>query len=249
MNNLQVFNYHTKNVRSLVINHEPWFVLRDVCEVLELSNSRMVADRLDPDEKDVSQIDTLGGKQEMAIINESGLYNVILRSDKLEARTFRKWITSEVLPSIRRHGMYATDDLLNDPDLAIKAFTALKEERARRVALEAEKAVLQPKAEFFDAVAESKDAIDIGSAAKVLNMGIGRNNLFDFLREQEILMNNNQPYQRFVDAGYFRTVEQKYQKPDGSTCISIKTLVYQKGLNYIRKQVKTHYRERASLSG
>jgi anti-repressor protein len=97
--------------------------------------------------------------------------------------------------------------------------------------------LMQPKADFFDAVAESKDAIDIGSASKVLNMGIGRNKLFEILRDKGILMHNNQPYQKFVDRGYFRVIEQKFTKPDGSTSINIKTLVYQKGLDYIRKQL------------
>ncbi len=99
-------------------------------------------------------------------------------------------------------------------------------------------ALLKPKAEFFDQVADSKTAIEIGEAAKVLNMGIGRNKLFQFLREQGILMNNNQPYQQYIDRGYFRTIEQKYTKPDGTTHINIKTLVYQRGLDYIRKLLK-----------
>jgi anti-repressor protein len=99
-------------------------------------------------------------------------------------------------------------------------------------------ALLKPKAEFFDAVADSKTAIEIGEAAKVLNMGIGRNNLFKFLRQQGILMENNQPYQEYIDRGYFRVIEQRYTKPDGSTHINIKTLVYQRGLDYIRKLLK-----------
>jgi anti-repressor protein len=99
-------------------------------------------------------------------------------------------------------------------------------------------ALLKPKAEFFDQVADSKTAIEIGEAAKVLNMGIGRNKLFQFLREQGILMNNNQPYQQYIDRGYFRVIEQKYTKPDGTMHINIKTLVYQRGLDYIRKLLK-----------
>ena len=99
-------------------------------------------------------------------------------------------------------------------------------------------ALLKPKAEFFDQVADSKTAIEIGEAAKVLNMGIGRNRLFQFLRDNDILMNNNQPYQQYIDRGYFRTIEQKYTKPDGTTHINIKTLVYQRGLDYIRKLLK-----------
>ncbi|MFA5305958.1 MAG: phage antirepressor KilAC domain-containing protein [Candidatus Babeliales bacterium] len=96
-------------------------------------------------------------------------------------------------------------------------------------------ALMKPKAEFFDAVANSKDAIEMSQAAKVLNYGKGRNVLFRILRSEGILRDNNEPYQEYVDRGYFRVVEQKYTKPDGTTCISIKTLVYQKGLDYIRK--------------
>jgi len=99
-------------------------------------------------------------------------------------------------------------------------------------------AVMKPKAEFYDAVAGSKNAIDIGSAAKVLDMGIGRNKLFEILRNKGILMSNNIPYQKYIDRGYFRTIEQKYSKPDGTICINIKTLVYQKGLDFIRKLLK-----------
>lgn len=103
MNKVTIFKYEeSKLVRTLNLNGEPWFVLRDVCEVLGLGNSRMVADRLDEDEKGVSQIDTLGGVQNATIISESGLYNVILRSDKPEAKPFRKWVTAVVLPASAR---------------------------------------------------------------------------------------------------------------------------------------------------
>lgn len=101
--------------------------------------------------------------------------------------------------------------------------------------LNQQNALMAPKAEFFDAVADSKDAIAIGEAAKVLDMGIGRNKLFEFLRKKKVLMRDNLPYQEYIDRGYFRTVEQKYQTPEGETKISIKTLVYQKGLDYIRR--------------
>ena len=97
---------------------------------------------------------------------------------------------------------------------------------------------LKPKAQFYDQVAGSKDAIDMGSAAKVLNMGIGRNKLFELLRDEKVLMHNNQPYQKYVDNGYFRTIEQKFIKTDGTTSINIKTVVYQKGLDFIRKLIE-----------
>jgi prophage antirepressor-like protein len=125
-------------IRIVMMGNEPWFVLKDVCNALELSNPSMVVKKLDDDEKGVSQIYTPGGLQEMIIINESGLYTVILRSDKLQAKNFRKWVTSEVLPSIRKHGMYATEELLNNPELAIKAFTALRDEREKNRQLQEE---------------------------------------------------------------------------------------------------------------
>ena len=111
---IQIFNYNSNEVRTVQQNGEPWFVLKDVCAVLGIGNNRMASDRLDADEKGVSQIDTLGGRQEMTVINESGLYNVILRSDKPEAKPFRKWVTSEVLPSIRKHGAYMTQATLQE---------------------------------------------------------------------------------------------------------------------------------------
>ena len=96
---------------------------------------------------------------------------------------------------------------------------------------------LTPKAAFFDAVTDSKDAVDIGVVAKVLNCGIGRNRLFDFLRNENILMSNNQPYQKYIDCGYFRVIESSYAKPDGSTHVSFKTVVYQKGVDFIRRRL------------
>lgn len=105
---IQLWNYEGSSVRTIQKDGEPWFVLKDVCKVLEISNSRNVVNRLEPFEKGVHLVDTLGGAQEMTIINESGLYAVILRSDKPQAKPFRKWVTSEVLPAIRKTGAYAT---------------------------------------------------------------------------------------------------------------------------------------------
>lgn len=116
MNELQTFTYNKSPVRTVEINNEPWFVLKDVCDILELGSPHKVAERLDEDEKGRNLIPTLGGKQEMTVISESGLYNVILRSDKPEAKPFRKWVTSEVLPSIRKTGSYS----VSKPDKALE---------------------------------------------------------------------------------------------------------------------------------
>ncbi len=129
MNALKVFSYNGAQVRTVEQNGEPWWVLKDVCDILGLSNSRMVVDRLDEDEKGVSQIDTLGGVQEMTIISESGLYNVILRSDKPEAKPFRKWVTAEVLPTIRRSGGY----IGNAEELIAKTATAVVGEVIKQI--------------------------------------------------------------------------------------------------------------------
>lgn len=143
--------------------------------------------------------------------------------------------------------------------LYVKRFNEMEQERSPKVprtykealletvrlleeneALEKENAEMRPKAEFFDAVADSKDAIEIGKVAKVLNFsGIGRNKLFEILRDKGILMKNNIPYQKYIDNGCFRTIEQKYSTPDGEIRISIKTLVYQKGVDFIRKTLET----------
>lgn len=116
-NNLQVFNYNNSEVRTVIKDGDPWFVLKDVCKALGIKNSRMVSNALDADEKDVSLADTLGGRQNATIINESGLYTVILRSDKPEAKPFRKWVTSEVLPSIRKHGAYLSPEARRHPKI------------------------------------------------------------------------------------------------------------------------------------
>nr|WP_243156855.1 phage antirepressor KilAC domain-containing protein [Clostridium beijerinckii] len=135
--------------------------------------------------------------------------------------------------------MYATDELLDNPDLLIAAATKLKEERAARLEAEKKVKVLEPKGEFYDDVAGSKDSIEMGHVAKVLGIrGIGRNNLFALLRDKKVLDRNNIPYQQYVDCGYFRVLEQKYTVPNGETKINIKTMVFQKGIDFIRKKIK-----------
>lgn len=124
------------------------------------------------------------------------------------------------------------------PKTLPEALRAYADEVERRELAESQVALMAPKAEFFDAVADSRDAIAIGEAAKVLNMGIGRNKLFQILRGKKILMRGNEPYQEFIDRGYFRVIEQKWTTPEGETKISIKTLVYQKGLDFIRRQLQ-----------
>jgi prophage antirepressor-like protein len=191
-------------------------------------------ERLDEDERNTIPVtDSLGRLQETYIVNEAGLYNLILGSRKQEAKDFKRWITHEVIPQIRKTGAYSLE-----PRQLIAAAVI----EAQKIIAEQEKKIkeLEPKAEFFDAVAGSKDAIDMNRAAKLIyeETRMGRNKLFKLLRDKGILMKDNIPYQEYIDKGYFRTIEQKYTKPDGTTHIYIKTLVYQKGLDFLRKIIK-----------
>lgn len=144
MNELKIFNYESNEVRTVIINNEPWWVAKDVCEVLGHTNTTVALERLDSDE--VTKFNLGGLSGEINIINESGLYSLIMGSRKSEAKVFKKWVTSEVLPSIRKHGLYATEvtveKMLNDPDFAIDLLTKLKEERKARIEAEHTNAIL-----------------------------------------------------------------------------------------------------------
>ena len=173
--NLQTWSYESSEVRTIQKNGEPWWVLADVCKVLDLSNPSKVADRLEPDEKANFELGLRGGATNC--INESGLYAVILRSDKPQAKPFRKWVTNEVLPSIRKHGAYMTEQTLEraltSPDFLIELATQLKAEQAQRKQLETTVAVqnqqileMKPKASYYDVVLNCRDLISTSAIAK-----------------------------------------------------------------------------------
>ena len=190
MNDIQIFQYQDQPVRTVQRDGEPWFVLKDVCAVLGISKYRDTADRLDEDERGSARVDTLGGAQDMTIINESGLYNVILRSDKSEARPFRKWVTSEVLPSIRKTGGYISgQDSLSPEELMAKALMVaqktLAERDARISALTVENQILQPKAEYFDQLVDRNLLTGFRETAKLLEVSPKR--FVDFLLEKKYI--------------------------------------------------------------
>lgn len=175
-------------------------------------------------------------------IPENIFYRLAMKAKNETAEKFQALVADEIIPSIRKHGAYMTQDtidkILSDPDTIIQLATQLKEERQKRAMLEAKAQEDAPKVEFFDAVADSKTAIPMGEVAKILDCNIGRNKLFSILRRKKILMGSNIPYQTYIDAGYFRVVEAKYTKPNGDVCINVKTLVLQKGVDYIRKVLR-----------
>ena len=137
MNDILVFHYKSSEVRTVELNGEPWFALKDVCAVLGISNHKMTAQRLDADEVSLTDLtDSMGRQQETTVVNESGLYNVILRSDKPEAKPFRKWVTSEVLPSIRKTGSYTMPKLSKEMQALFLLDDRTQKQEARLTALE-----------------------------------------------------------------------------------------------------------------
>lgn len=218
-------------VRTVVINNEPYFVGKDVAEVLGYSEPRSaISKKVDEEDRGVAKMETPSGIQEMTCINESGLYSLILSSKLPSAKKFKRWVTSEVLPAIRKTGGYHLPSTYKE---ALQELIVQVEENEK---LQIENNEMKPKAEFFDTVADSKTAIPMNEVAKVLAFdGIGRNKLFEFLRNQSVLMQNNVPYQRYIDNGWFRVVENKYQNKYNEPVITTKTLVFQKGVDGIRK--------------
>ena len=237
MNELQIFNNpEFGSVRTITKDNEPMFCLGDLCRALDLT-AKGVKQRLSDEVISNYPIeDTLGRMQNTLFVNEDGLYDVILESRKDSAKKFRKWVTSEVLPSIRRNGGYIANQEQMTPEQIVANALVV----AHNIILQKERQIeeMKPKADFFDAVAASKTAISMNEVAKVLNIkGYGRNNLFEFLRENKVLDRWNVPYQRYVDNGWFRVIEQHYQK-NGEPIVTTKTLVYQKGVDGIRKMIE-----------
>lgn len=240
-NRIKIFeNAEFGKVRVDIVNNEPMFCLGDVCKVLGLTQPSKVKERLN--EKGVNTIPTLtpGGTQELLYINESNLYKAIFQSRKECAERFSDWVTSEVLPSVRKNGGYIMEKQDETPEELMARVLMIAQETLKRKEqrlLEAEAKIKEnaPKVEFYNAVTGSEDTIDMRTVATVLNMGIGRNKIFEVLRDKRVLDRKNMPYQKYIDLGYFRTVETQYTKSDGTNCINIKTVVFQKGLDFIRK--------------
>ena len=218
MNELKTFeNERFGNVRVTMIDNEPWFVAADVCKALDIAST--ATRRLDDDEKGMRSTQTPGGKQEMAVVNESGLYSLVLGSRKPEAKAFRRWITHDVIPTIRKHGVYMTPDALEkallSPDYLLKVVTALKNETDKRKALEKKVEQDKPKVILADAITESDDTVLVKTLATILKQNgydIGQNRLFEQLRNEGFLVSRaghsrNLPTQKSMDMGLFEVRE------------------------------------------
>lgn len=238
MNNMQIFKYENNDVRTVEMNGEPWFVLKDVCGVLGLSNHKVTAQRLDRDEVSQTYLtDSIGRKQETTVINESGLYSVILRSDKPEAKPFRKWVTSEVLPSIRKNGGYiAGQEQLSPEELMAKALLVanktLAERDARISELTVQNTIMLPKARYFDEMISRNTLTNFRETAKEL--GISEKAFIRFLIDKKYIFRNQRgklmPYADRSD-GLFEVKECYNEKTNRS---GIQTLVTPKGREAFR---------------
>ena len=246
---LKIFeNAEFGSIRTVEIDGTPYFVGKDVAEVLGYSNSRdALAKHVDDEDKGVAKCDTLGGNQELTVINESGLYSLILSSKLPKAKEFKHWVTSEVLPSIRKHGMYAMDELIENPDLAIKALTALKEEREKTKKLTETVAVqsqqiseLKPKASYYDVVLNCKDLVSVSEIAK--DYGKSARWLNEKLHELGIQFKQGGKiwllYQKFASKGYTSTKTQTYNGNDGNVHTRVHTYWTQKGRLFIYDLLK-----------
>ncbi|WP_418851850.1 phage antirepressor [Prevotella sp.] len=225
MANIQVFEYQNNKVRTVDVDGEAWFVLKDVCEVLHLGTTAKVAERLDDDEKGMNQIHTPGGTQNVTVVNESGLYHVILRSDKPEAAPFRRWVTNDVLPTIRKTGSYNAPQLTRSQLLATALIAAHEELEEKDKQIE----TMKPKALFADAVSASSQSILVGEMAKLLSQNgiqMGQNRLFSWMRENGYLIKDrkrtdyNMPTQKSMELRLFEIKETSIAHSDGHTSIN-----------------------------
>lgn len=240
MNQIQNFVYLNYEVRSTVIDGDPWFVAKDVCEVLGLTNPTMALQSLDDDERTKFN---LGRQGDTNIVNEPGLYSLILGSRKPEAKQFKRWITHEVIPSIRQHGAYMTpstiEKVLTDPDFIIKMANQMKTEQEKNRLLEQKIEADKPKVHFAESVEISKDSILVADLAKLLRqkgVEIGEHRLYRWMREEGYLIKSgseyNRPTQRSMELGLFEVKTGHRGSSDGTIKLTYTSKVTGKGQIY-----------------
>lgn len=245
MTNIQVFqNPEFGMVQAMEINGVPYLVAKDVAEVLGYTNTqKAIRDHVDAEDKLTERIVLSGQNREVYLINESGVYSLILSSKLPRAKEFKRWVTAEVLPSIRKHGAYMTEETLEkaitSPDFLIRLATQLKEEQTKRIAAEKQIELDRPKVVFADAVAVADDSILIGELAKLIRQNgveMGQNRLFVWLRDNGFLMKDgasrNLPTQRAMEMNLFKVKERVISNPDGSQLTTRTTKVTGKGQQY-----------------
>ncbi|PFA26736.1 phage antirepressor Ant [Bacillus cereus] len=251
MNQLQVFNNEELGqVRTVVQGEDVWFVAKDVCEVLEIKNTTQAMQKLDQEERTMFNI---GRQGETNIINESGLYSLIMTSRKPQAKAFKKWVTSEVLPSIRKHGAYMTDQVLEqavtNPDFVIGLLTKLKEEKEKLAAAQQQIVQQQPLVTFAEACMQSNQTLKVGEVAKLAmkqGIKIGQKRLFDKLRKWGLMFKNStESTQKGCERELFEVAQGIKEKPNGEAFTWTTTYVTPKGQAYIIDRLKKEMEQEA----
>ena len=237
----EIFNFHGQDVRTVTINGEPYLVGKDVAEILGYSRpDNAIRNHVDDEDKLVHQFSASGQNRNMPVINESGFYALVLSSKLPRAKEFKRWVTSEVLPTIRKHGMFATDELLDNPDFAIATLQKLKEEREAKKLLEATIEEQRPKVIFANAVSASHTSILVGDFAKLMRqngLNFGQNRMFAWLRKNGYLISRkgnswNMPTQKAMDLGLFEIKETTINHSDGHISINKTPKITGKGQLY-----------------
>lgn len=245
---LEIFkNEEFGEVRTLVIDGKPYFVANDVARSLGYISPKDAISRHCKGALKHRYL-TEGGKQEIKVIPEGDVYRLIIKSKLPSAEKFESWVMDEVLPTIRKHGAYMTEqtieEALTSPDFLIRLATQLKEEQTARRLAEQKIEEQRPLVEFADKVSNSSNLIDMGKMAKLLkdeDINIGRNRLFSWLRKKKILMSNNMPYQQYVDGGYFHVKESVFNTPYG-TKTQQTTMITGKGQIYITEKLRKEWK-------
>lgn len=238
---LSLQNYGDATIRIYGTAESPLFVAADVCRVLGLDQVTRALDGVDDDEKGVTIGKTPGGEQKLSVVTESGLYALIFKSRKQEAKAFRKWVTGEVLPTLRKTGSFGLNQSKpvapSLPANYLEALKALTVEVEAREQLTRENAKLAPKAATFDLACQSDHLLDMNAALKLVAGG-HRTTFMCKLREKKVLLLNNTPAQEYLDRGYFKLKESIWENPEtGKVHVSLKTMVTQKGLDFLRRCV------------
>ena len=242
MNKLEIFKSEEfGSIRTIIINDAPWFVGKDVADILGYTNTpKAIRDHVDIEDKLTERIVLSGQNREGILISESGLYSLILLSKMPNAKKFKHWVTAEVLPQIRKHGMYAVDELIDNPEMAIKAFTALKEEREKNRLLQEKNERMKPQAILGHAITAANTSILVGALAKILKQnGIetGQKRLFEWLRNNGYLIKQkgndwNMPTQKSMEMGLFEIKESVHIDGNGCNRITRTPKVTGKGQQY-----------------
>ncbi|MBQ1085616.1 phage antirepressor KilAC domain-containing protein [Enterococcus faecium] len=245
MNTPQIFNFEQNEVRTVLVNDEPYFVGKDVAEILGYSKPRnAISTHVDEEDKQDAPIQGgLGGKQKMTIINESGLYSLILKSKLPSAKKFKRWVTSEVLPAIRKHGGYLTpekvEEALLNPDTIIQLATKLKEERTGRLIAEQKIAEYEPKISYLDSILSSTDSVTISQIAADYGMSPQQmNKLLHKLGIQKKVGNQWLLCKKHMRQGYTKSHTTEIPKSDGGTKVVMNTKWTQKGRLFIYESLK-----------